>query len=203
MRTPVHLGFALVTACLLACPAHAQFSPAESNWTGHFSYAVGYKGFESDWSPVEDQWEFGLIDVDFCPPRWPVSLCLQVLTTYAEEPPGVPNATGDYSGAWELNLGVRKVIPLSHHFSAFLGGGVGVMGASVSSWFDFGYFSGQVYEDSDFTVGGWGGAGLYYHFSEHWHVGAEAQYSYAEIELFDHRLNAGGFHALALVGYHW
>jgi hypothetical protein len=39
--------------------------------------------------------------------------------------------------------------------------------------------------------------------STHWHAGVELQYSWGEANLFDTRLNAGGFHALALFGFHW
>ena len=198
-------GFLLVSAVSVGVDA-AEFSPTApppSAWAGHVSYVAGYKQFESDWAPVEGQFEFGVFDIDVQPPKWPVSLCTQLLVTYADSPPDLPGAFGDYSGAWEINLGVRKVFPVSQPISLFLGGGVSFLGASSSSWLDFGWGGGQVYEDSDSTVGFWCSGGVYWNLSRHFHLGLELQYSQGEITLFHQELSAGGFHALGMFGYHW
>lgn len=180
-----------------------SLEPREAGWSGHASYVAGYKQLDSDWSPVEGQLEFGLLDLDLQPPNWPFSLCSQLLLTYADQPPGLPGAVGDYSGAWEINFGGRKVFGVSDSVELFIGGGISYLGASVSSSMTFGWGAGQIYEASDSTFGYWTSGGLYWNLSEHWHVGLAFQYSWGEIELFDADLNAGGFHALGLFGYHW
>jgi opacity protein-like surface antigen len=178
-------------------------SAGSAQWTGHASYVLGYKMLNSKWSPIQNQLEFGVLDLDLRPPEWPVSLCAQLLLTYADSPPAVAGARGDYSGTWEINLGVRKVLKLSDRFELFVGGGLAVVGASASSWVDFGDYEAQVYEDSDMGIGAWGGAGVCWNLSDHWHLGAEVQYSWGEVDLFDERVDAGGFHVLAMFGYHW
>jgi hypothetical protein len=181
----------------------AADSANEAAWTGHVSYVAGYKALESGWEPVDGQAEFGIVDADFQPPHWPLSLCTQFLLTYAGDVPAVPNVRGDYSGVWEFNLGVRKVWNPGATWQPFLGGGLSILGASASTFENTSYGGFQNYEESDTTAGAWVGGGLYWNFATHWHVGAEVQYSWGELNFFGTRLNAGGVHALAMFGYHW
>jgi len=204
-----HFGFWLTLGLVALIPARADpvAAPIESadspRWSGHASYVLGYKMLNSKWSPIQNQLELGVLDLDLRPPAWPISLCGQLLLTYADSPPDVAGAGGDYSGVWEINLGVRKVFTLSDRFELFVGGGLAVVGASASSWVDLGGTSAQVYEDSGTGIGAWGGAGVYWNISDHWQVGIEVQYTWGEVDLFDERIDAGGFHALAMFGYHW
>lgn len=178
-------------------------SASEKTWAGHASYVLGYKRLESDWNPVENQTEVGIVDVDLTRTDWPISLCGQALFTFTEDIPEVSGAQGDASGTWEFNLGARKIWTISDKWKPFLGVGLSVIGASASKFVDAPGGSIQDYEDSDIGLGAWGGAGLYWHFADHWHVGATLQYSWGEVTLFEKRMNAGGFHALGMFGYHW
>lgn len=183
-----------------ACAADSQ---APDPWSGHISYVVGYKMLESQWEPVERQLEFGLLDADFQPPRWPVSFCTQLLLTYADDVPAFSSEPADYSGVWEINLGLRKIWNRDSTWQPFVGGGFSVIGATTSKWISDSYGGFQVVQESEATAGAWIGAGLYWNFSRHWHVGVQAQYSWGELNFSDANVNAGGVHALAMFGFHW
>ena len=188
---------------LAATSVSAADFGGQPDWTGHVSYVAGYQRMASKWSPAENQVEFGLIDANFAPRSWPVSLCVQTLLSYQDRIPNIPGATGDYSGAWEFNFGVRKIWEPSRSWHPFVGGGLSVAGASVCSWVRWPFGGSQVTEDSDTGVGAWGGGGVYWNLSDHWHLGVEAQYSWAEIKLFGNNMQAGGWHALFMCGVHW
>lgn len=179
--------------------------PQEAQWTGHISYVVGYKRLSNEWSPAEDHLEFGLVDFDFRRTNWPISIAAQLLTTTTpgNDIPDEPGFEGDFSGTYEFNLGLRKVWENSPRFHPFLGGGPSIIGGSTTekhsgrggAWYN------QEEHDADF--GFWAGTGFYWVITESFHLGMNAQYSWAEIELFDKDLNAGGIHLNMIIGYHW
>jgi hypothetical protein len=171
-------------------------------WTGHASYVIGYKRLEGRWSPAADQFEFGLIDVDFGKRSWPVSIAGQLLLSYTGDTPR--NLPGNNSGTYEVNLGLRKVFNQDAAVQPFIGGGVSLIGASTGQFIRFNrYESANVREDGAVSAGFWAGAGLYWAFHQHWHTGLAIQYSWGELRLAGKDLNAGGVHALGLVGYRW
>jgi hypothetical protein len=95
--------------------------------------------------------------------------------------------------------GLRKVWERPSQFHPYFGGGVSIIGASITDncgggcWYQ---------EDSDESFGFWVGTGFYWILSEKCHTGLNFQYSYAEVELFDEKLNAGGLHFNLLIGWH-
>lgn len=179
-----------------AAPAGSQ-----TRWTGHLSYVFGYKRLEGDWSPAEDQLEVGLLDFDFKKKGWPLSFAGQLLMSYSGDVP--QGLEGNNSGTYELNLGARKIWEGNSAVHPFIGGGVSIIGATNSTFIDFGDEAGNVNEHSAATVGAWAGAGLYWNFAENWHTGAQLQYSWGELRLGGKDLNAGGLHVLGMIGYHW
>lgn len=208
-RSPL-ITTVIVLALTLACvPASAQAPGAASHdadagdrWTGHFSYVIGYKRLEGGWSPAADQFELGLFDVDFGKRRWPVSIAGQLLLSYVGDTP--QDLSGDNSGTYEVNVGLRKVFNPDGAFQPFVGGGPSLIGASTGEFIRFGrHESGNVQEDGAVTAGFWAGAGLYWAFHEHWHTGIAVQYSWGKLRLAGRELNAGGVHVLGMVGYRW
>jgi hypothetical protein len=180
-------------------------APADTirpQWVTHLSYVLGYKRLDNQWSPAQDQVEFGLLDFDIRRGNWPVSVAAQFLLTYASSRPHLQNFVGNQSGTYEFNLGLRKVWDDWQPVQPFLGGGLAIIGGSTSSFIDFGHESASVTEDHDIAVGVWLGTGFYWPFSPHWHTGLALQYSTAEIDLFAHHLDAGGVHVMLLFGYH-
>lgn len=172
----------------------------ESQWAGHISYIFGYKRLNNDWEGAQDHVEFGLVDLDFQKKNWPIHIAGQFLSTYSPDTPDEAAFKGDFSGTYELNLGLRKVWERPSQFHPYFGGGVSIIGASITD--DLG--DGCYYqEDHDSSYGFWVGTGFYWILSEKWHTGLNFQYSYAEVELFGEELNAGGLHFNLLIGWHW
>jgi opacity protein-like surface antigen len=173
-------------------------------WTGHLNYVIGYKQLASTWRPARDQVEVGLLDFDFRHVSWPASLAAQLLLSYDDTIPNQPGFLGNQSGTYEFNLGVRKVWDADQALQPFIGGGMAVAGGSTSTFLDFGWGeSATINEDSDTSVGYWVGGGCYWLLNRAFHLGVNLQYSHADIELFGKRLDAGGFHVLLMLGYHW
>jgi hypothetical protein len=192
----------IVTACTVAgitMSASAQTDtetrgPAAEEWTGHISYVIGYKRLERGWSPGADHAEYGLFDFDVARRSWPIRIAGQVLLTYAGDTP--KGLTGNFQ-TYEVNLGLRKVFEIHGSVHPFIGGGASVIGARTSNLLN------EERNRNDATVGLWGGGGLYWEFNAHWHTGIELQYSWGEIRVGGKDLNAGGLHALSMIGYHW
>jgi hypothetical protein len=174
--------------------------PPAERWSGHLSYVIGYKGLESAWAPVRDQFEFGALDLDFKPPHWPVSFVFQTLLSYADDIPNQPGFLGDYCGTYEFNFGLRKIWDRHPRLQPFVSGGVSVLGASTTT--DWGWWWYET-EDSDTDIGWWVSGGVYYNITPGFHIGAQVEYSDGDIELFGQKLNAGGLHALFMIGLHW
>jgi len=191
-------AFAFLTFLTLDDPAQGADTVPTSDclWPGHVSFELGYKRSylgEGDANgligagPV-DQFAFAGLDFDIRRANWPLSLALQ--TQFAA-------GGGKYTA--EAGAGLRKLWQFSQ-FEPFIG--AGFTAASIGD-----VFNGTGY-------GGYGEAGVYWNFHQHWHVGFRAGYSYAPVDysasdIFDpsiretRRLNAGGFQALMMLGFHW
>jgi hypothetical protein len=179
-------------------PDDRPAATSDSLWPGHISFELGYKRSylgEGDANgligagPV-DQFTFAGLDFDIRRANWPVSLALQ--TQFA-------GGGGKYTA--EGGAGLRKIWQLSQ-FEPFIG--LGFTAASI----------GDVFSEGGTGYGGYGEAGVYWNFHKHWHAGFRAGYSYAPVnykagDIFDpsireeRTLNAGGFQALLMMGFHW
>ena len=176
---------------------------AADRWTGHLSYVFGYKQLGGQWAPADGQIEFGLLDFDCRKERWPVSIAGQFLMSYTGNVP--KGLAGNNSGTYELNLGMRKVWDDDRSVvHPFIGGGVSLIGATNNTFINFGDGdTAKVNEHSAAGVGLWGGAGMYWQLSDHWHTGAQVQYSWGELRLGGKDLDGGGLHILGMLGYTW
>jgi len=189
---PVLLSVFLVYSTSTRAAEPGGAPAPESAWPGHVSYAIGYKRLSlGDSGPAPShQFEFAGVDFDIRKANWPVSIAAQTLVA----------AGGGFISA-EANLGLRKIWQASPRFEPFVGAGLTV--ASVS----------DVFFGDGTAVGGYVEAGIYWKFARHWHAGFRAEYSYAQGEFTDDgfitgtrtttRINPGGAHALALIGYNW
>ena len=187
----------------ISSPAALKTTTALSKarkWSGHFNYIVGYKKMDDNWVPAEDQFEFGLVDFDFQRADWPVSIAGQMLLTHSGQVPDTAGVSGDYSGTYEFNLGLRKIWRPQKKIQPFLGGGLSLVGASTTEQ-ACGYCYAQ--PDHDSGLGYWLGAGVYWIFMQNFHTGFNLQYTHGDVQLFGKDFNAGGLHVNALIGTHW
>lgn len=166
----------------------------------HLSLVFGYKHLDESWAPAQSQAEFGTADFDYGESEWPVHLCAQILLSYSPATPRHPGIRGEYSGAYEINFGIRKIWDPWRRVQLHAGGGVGLFGASTSEWVDgLGFYQ----RDNKSAVGFWGNAGFYWLFSDAHFGGMAVQYSKANIRLFNQPLGVGGTHLLVYVGWYW
>jgi hypothetical protein len=196
MKTLVVL---LVGCCLVAGSDVVAQQPDDNSPFGHINFLIGYKGLESGWSPADDQMNLGF-DFDVQPPRWPVSLALQMLVSYSENVPDASLNWADFTSTLELNLGLRKVFTQHPKFQPFIGGGLSIIAAGITR--DLGWWWYDTIED-DTGVGWWAGGGFYINLHPQWHVGVMAQYSRAMVDMFGRELNAGGVTCNFVLGGRW
>jgi hypothetical protein len=164
----------------------------------HLSYVIGYKHLDETWVPAQHQVEFGL--VDFGRNTWPVSFCAQLLLSYSPVVPRQEQIIGDFSGTFELNLGIRKVFRQEEPIQPHVAAGIGIMGVGTTSRIEgIGY-----YQEGNESAGGyWANAGFYWILSDSYHTGISFAYSNALATLFNEHLGVGGTHVLFYFGYRW
>ncbi len=168
-------------------------------WTIHLSYVIGYKHLDAGWVPAQHHFEFGLLDIDAGKRNWPVSFSLQLLLSYTPVIPRLQGIIGDYSGAYELNAGLRKVFNPEGVIQPHVAGGIGMIGAATTTQVDRDLF---YQEENKSGFGYWGSAGFYWLFSDDLHTGIVLQYSRSNATLFGHRIGVGGVHVLFCFGWH-
>jgi len=169
---------------MLLSPTLAE---ASGGWSGNADVFLGGKFMESsDWSPAQDQIEAGLL-LDVEPPQLPLSLAADFLF-------GFSSGAGADVQVNEYDLGLRKIfeiIPLVH---PYLGGGVSIETAELSS-------GGASIDDTG--VGYWLEGGLMTHVLTILNLGLDLRYSSASVKISGFNVNPGGFHVGLITGLHW
>ena len=174
----------ILLSVMLFSPASAE---AAGGWSGNANVFLGGKFMDSnDWSPAQDQFETGLL-LDVEPPPLPVSLAADFLF-------GFSSGAGIDVQVNEYDLGIRKIfemIPLVH---PYLGGGVSIETAELSS-------GGASIDDTG--VGYWLEGGLMTHVLTILNLGLDLRYSSASVKISGFNVNPGGFHVGLITGLHW
>lgn len=193
-----------LAACAAPMPTRPALLQSGLPWGGslsHTSFALGYKRAAPDWSPARDHAIFGLIDVDARGPGWPVAFAAQALLTFVDSEPEFADGVADNAGTYELNVGLRKVWRRGQ-VEPFVGGGLSLLGASVSDFrcFDTVPACFQDQRDDDTTLGWWVGAGLFWDAGPARSYGVHLQVSQGELELLGEDVQAGGVSLLFTYG---
>ena len=194
----------LSLAVLLAGAGAALANPpAPDPWTGNFNLRVGAKFLGGgDWSPVDDHTLWGL-HFDFRRPHWPLNLVLDVSYSFDEADrrvhlAGIGPERQEVEGrTFEWNLGVRKIWEDHRHLRPYVGFGPAVIWAEQRTDATV-----AAAKKDDTGLGFWLGGGLYATLYDRLNLGLDLRYSYAKVDLFED-VNAGGFQAGMLVGYHF
>jgi len=194
-RPAVAIRFALaLSMLLLAAPATATFAGGDVN------FLLGMKPLDkNDWAPVEDQGAFGA-EVTFGKETWPVWIAVDYFATAAVEQRVPINVggfvtSGDITGTtFEFDFGIRKIWG-KHRTRPFLGGGVGVVGAT---------FDADVTDDSDQTAAAWAGGGVFWRLGRRFNLGGSVRWSDAKVSLFENDdVQAGGLTYGLILGWGW
>ena len=184
------------------------YAQEQKPWTGNVNVFIGGKFLdEDDWEPVEEQFEFGL-QIDFRPVDWPINLAADISHSRDEgsEYVLIYDPWFGYIGmdvdleatTTEVNLGIRYIYEELPYVRPFIGGGPALI------WVDTeGTALGITVSDDDWGLGFWIGGGAYVTLAKHFNLGAQVRYSWAKVELFDEKFQAGGWHLGGLVGFHW
>lgn len=175
---------------VLAAPVGAAFAGGDAN------ILLGVKPLDKDdWAPVEDQGALG-VEVTFGKESWPVWIAIDYFATAdVEEDIQVFGFGGqDIVGSTvEFDLGVRKIWG-KKKTRPFLGGGVGLIGATLDLDID---------DDSDATAGLWINGGVFWRLGSRFNIGGTVRYSDAEVTIFGQDVQAGGLTYGLLLGWGW
>lgn len=180
------------------------FLYAADGFTGNINLLLGSKTLEEDdWEPLDSQAEFG-VDFDFGMQTWPIHIDVAYLSSSDDQDfSGYDPEFGDITGnleatTTELRLGAKYIWDSWSTMRLYAAGGL----SNIKGEFEVSAYGVSISED-DSAIGFYVTGGIYWTLAEHFNLGAELGYSKATIELYDYEGEAGGTHALALVGYHF
>ena len=192
---------------LLGAAAHsaaiaAWSGPCLAAYEGSVDLFGGVKSLNADWEPADTQNQYG-VELAFAPERSRVWFALDVLassgTADSVDPANGP--THVHGSTVEYTIGVRKVWT-RHIVRPQFGAGGAVVTAHLEKT------SNMVSLDrKNNGVGLWVEAGCTFRIVEHFHLGIDARYSKADVDLgqdFDTlHVNAGGTQLGIVIGYDW
>jgi hypothetical protein len=165
-------------------------------WNVNANLFIGAKALDQDdWEPVESQVELGC-NVDFAPESWPFNIDIGLLVSASEE----KNCFGVKveGSTTELRAGIKKIWEPTSTMRPYAGGGLAIINAELKL---SGYYDEASVDDQG--LGWYVSGGILWTLARHLNLGFELGYSKATVTFFDLDSNAGGGHALFLVGYHW
>jgi len=197
MRLTRYASLVLVVVAVLAATDDAQ-----ARYHGDLNLFAGQLWLSGgDWSPVDEQPEFGLM-LAFGEERAPVHFAIDAFVSKSEASDADPLGSGRVkASSSEFAIGVRKVWD-QNATRPHLGAGADII--SVSEELD-GPF-GPV-KNEDRAYGAWVDLGVSWRLASHLNLGIEARYSYALATLgsgsLAREVTAGGIHLGLLVGYGW
>lgn len=188
-----------------ARPAARNLMDLRFGWTWNLNLGLGMKFLNSvDWGVTDRHTELrGAFDLR--QRRWPINIAVDFLRSQSAEASFYESSCDckvKYTQTtYELNAGVRKIFDRKlYAMRPFVGGGFGYITtnldySSVYSPFQHG------------NMGIWTDGGVYWELERHFNIGAEALYSWAQINYetksSTEAANPGGMHAQMILGYHW
>lgn len=168
---------------------------AAGDWNINTNLTIGAKALDKDdWEPLESQTEMGL-NVDFGKKTWPLSIDIGLLASTKEDDFDGDDIEGSTT---ELRVGIKKIWEPTPNMRPYIGGGLALIGAELK-------VSDGDYSISadDEAVGGYVNGGICWTVGRHLNLGFDLGYSKATVTIADYEGEAGGGHALFLIGYHW
>jgi hypothetical protein len=191
----------LAPLVLAVAAALAATTDAHARYHGDLNLFVGQLWLTSEWSPLDEQPEFGLM-LNFGEERAPIHFAIDLFASSESDSPDVPSDNGRVKAtSHEIAIGVRKVWDKNATRPHL---GAGVTAISVSEELD-GQFGHETNEDR--AYGAWVDLGLSWRLATHLNLGIEARYSYALATIgagsSAREASAGGVHLGLLVGYGW
>ena len=162
-------------------------TPPAGALTGNLTFSGGLVRTHDDFSRSFDIDELTSLGV-FCDVKkeaWPVYITAAYVFAY-----GQSRAADVYCS--DTLVGLKKFFELSPAVRPYIAGGV----SSLSIYADMAHD-----DDYDGAWGGWYGAGLAVSLSHHWQMHLDWRRTSAKVDLFRHRLEAGGDSFSFAIGY--
>lgn len=209
MRAGCFLFLLVVFVAVSISPAMAQRARFD-RWTGNFNLLFGAKRLDKgDWRPNHTQPE-GSFHIDWGRDNWPVNIAFDWLSAEDNEVRFLRINGGELvpveleGATQELHVGIRKIWDRFYRFRPFVGiGPAYVQGRQEPFSLRRGIFVDFEGPNSDWGWGAWGEAGAYWTFNRAFNAGVRGMYSWAELNMLNTTIQAGGWHAGLIVGYHW
>lgn len=177
------------------------------HWSGNINFFLGAKFLDdADWEPVDKHVE-GAIFFDFKHNKFPLSIAIDLLYSKDDTDIGITDLNYGTFGSdvesqtTEVNLGVRKIWENFEYVRPVIGGGLAIINAELEA-----RAQGSSVSDENTGFGLWIETGIYFtpaFLSQQFNIGVDARWSKAQVDLFDVKGKAGGWHIGALFGYHW
>ncbi len=191
----------LASSLQTPAPAFAvQEKKDARGWTGNINAFGGMKFMDEDaWSPVHEQYAVG-VSTDIRKVSWPVNIMVNYLYSQTPAVKRYDSQSGDSSSytsnTQELFFGIREL--LDQRFLSvrpFFGGGIGIIAVE---------FQKEGYTALKQTGPGiWGEGGVYWELEQHFNLGAQVWWSWANIDYGIDKANAGGFGFAIVLGFHY
>jgi hypothetical protein len=201
MRNRFVSAFVAASALLWPAMAEAQQRDHPDRWSGNLFGFLGSKQLDEEGWGSLDRHDEGAFLFDVSPPNWPFNFVLQSRSTGDEDMEGLVEVE---AGTWELNLGVRWYLGLDPQgaFQVFIGGGF-TYGFAVMERFRHD----EDESDSDYGTGYWADVGAIYIWPGGFSLGVNVAFSDWDAEGVlggeDVKVEAGGWHAGVIIGFHW
>ena len=183
----------------------AAGAPGASAFEGNVNVFVGQKWLEKgDWEPIETQGELGVL-LAFGETRSPIHFALDILHSEDDAMTEVEGlGAAEFQGkTTEYGVGIRKVFRRFAITHPHIGAGATFAVGEFDVVFP-GLGRSQV---DDTAFGWWVDGGITWRLASHFNLGVEVRYSRYALEFGNiflaNRVEGGGFHAGALVGYGW
>ncbi len=188
----------MLAAALAAAILGGAAGARAEGWKGDANILLAGKHLDNgDWGPTDSQGEIGLI-TNWQGPQWPVALAADFLASSHDASISRDGFTEQRAHTSELDLGVRKIWRPDARIRPFVGGGLGLLSATIERTGPFGRIS-----DDDSGAGLWLDGGVFWTLSQAFNLGFDARLSGANVHLFGVDRNAGGLSLGVMAGYHW
>ena len=181
---------AIMITLLLVCNCYAD------ELTGNINVTLGMNFMDhDDWEPVDEQRELG-INIDLRA-NSPVALTIGL---YGSSDDDIINGYNVELSTSELRVGLKKIWEIDENISLFFSGGIAII--SVEAEVDLRPQYSKISE-KDGNDGFWIGCGAYKTINNSLNIGAQVEFSSANIEIANENADAGGTHVALIVGYHF
>lgn len=176
---------------------------------GNLNILIGKKTLdEDDWGPADSQYELG-VDIDFKKTTWPIYV--DIACFYLKDIEDISDGESILTTTWEFRLGAKYIWDFSQIMHPYIAGGVSHIKVNMKTGTNLGptpwHLHGSSYDindsDDDSANGYYFTGGFYWRFGERINLGAEFGYSSATATLFGVDIEAGGTHALVVIGLHY